>query len=59
VAIKRLALDGVLSHDGRHLGTIRTPEAFHNLTRGDDGRTLYMALASIYRIRLMTKETDR
>jgi gluconolactonase len=50
----------VLSADGRHLGTIRPPEAPHNLAWGDgDGRTLYVtALTSIYRIRLTTKETN-
>jgi gluconolactonase len=44
----------VLSPDGAHLGTIRLPEAPHNLAWGDeDGRTLYVtALTSIYRIRL-------
>jgi gluconolactonase len=51
----------VLSPDSRHLGTIRPPEAPHNLAWGDnDGRTLYItALTSIYRIRLTSKETDR
>jgi gluconolactonase len=44
----------VLSSDGEHLGTLRLPEAPHNLTWGDDdGRTLYVtALTSIYRLRL-------
>ena len=44
----------VLSPEGHHLGTIRPPEAPHNLAWGDDdGRTLYVtALTSIYRIRL-------
>jgi len=44
----------VLAPDGRHLGTIRPPEAAHNLAwGGDDGRTLYVtALTSVYRIRL-------
>jgi gluconolactonase len=44
----------VLSADGAHLGTIRLPEAPHNLAWGDsDGRTLYVtAMTSIYRIRL-------
>ena len=44
----------VLAPDGRHLGTIRPPEAPHNLAwGGDDGRTLYVtALTSVYRIRL-------
>jgi len=44
----------VLSPRGHHLGTIRPPEAPHNLAWGDeDGLTLYVtALTSIYRIRL-------
>jgi gluconolactonase len=44
----------LLSEEGRHLGTLRLPEAPHNLAWGDeDGRTLYVtALTSIYRIRL-------
>ena len=52
----------VLSPEGHHLGTIRPPEAPHNLAWGDDdGRTLYVtALTSIYRIRLDTnKETQQ
>jgi gluconolactonase len=48
----------LLSPDGVHLGTIRLPEAPHNLAWGDsDGRTLYVtALTSVYRIRLNNKE---
>jgi gluconolactonase len=44
----------VLSPDGDHLGTLRLPEAPHNLAWGDeDGRALYVtALTSVYRIRL-------
>jgi gluconolactonase len=44
----------VLSPDGRHLGTIRTPEAASNCAFGDaDGRTLYItARTGIYKIRL-------
>ena len=44
----------VLSPDGEHLGTLRLPEAPHNLAWGDaDGRTLYItALTSVYRLRL-------
>jgi gluconolactonase len=44
----------LLSADGEHLGTLRLPEAPHNLAWGDaDGRTLYVtALTSVYRIRL-------
>jgi gluconolactonase len=44
----------VISSDAKHLGTLRLPEAPHNLAWGDgDGRTLYItALTSVYRIRL-------
>jgi gluconolactonase len=44
----------VLSPGGEHLGTLRLPEAPHNLAWGDaDGQTLYVtALTSVYRIRL-------
>jgi len=44
----------VIAPGGRHLGTLRLPEAPHNLAWGDvDGRTLYVtALTSVYRIRL-------
>ena len=44
----------VISPHGDHLGTLRLPEAPHNLAWGDeDGRTLYVtALTSVYRIRL-------
>jgi gluconolactonase len=44
----------VISPDGRHLGTLRLPEAPHNLAWGDaDARALYVtALTSVYRIRL-------
>ena len=44
----------VLSATGSHLGTLRLPEAPHNLAWGDeDGRSLYItALTAIYRIRL-------
>src|SRR5947207_14108433 len=44
----------VLSAAGEHLGTLRLPEAPHNLAWGDDdGRTLYVtALTSVYRVRL-------
>jgi gluconolactonase len=44
----------VISPGGEHLGTLRLPEAPHNLAWGDsDGRTLYItALTSVYRIRL-------
>ena len=44
----------MISPRGKHLGTLRLPEAPHNLAWGDaDGRTLYVtALTSVYRIRL-------
>ena len=44
----------ILSPEGEHLGTLRLPEAPHNLAWGDaDGRALYVcALTSVYRIRL-------
>jgi gluconolactonase len=44
----------VLSADGKHLGTLRLPEAPHNLAWGDrDGTTLYVtAETSVYRVRL-------
>src|SRR5215472_9374463 len=44
----------ILSAEGKHLGTLKSPEQPHNLAWGDDdGRTLYItALTSIYRMRL-------
>jgi gluconolactonase len=44
----------LLSPEGEHLGTLRLPEAPHNLAwGGDDGRTLYItAETSVYRIQL-------
>jgi len=44
----------ILTADGNHLGTLRLPEAPHNLAWGDDdGRTLYItAETSVYRIHL-------
>ena len=44
----------VLSAEGEHLGTLRLPEAPHNLAWGDeDAKTLYVtAETSVYRIRL-------
>ena len=48
----------VLSAAGEHLGTLRLPEAPHNLAWGDDGRTLYItALSSVYRLRLLKGAT--
>jgi gluconolactonase len=43
----------VIARDGRHLGTIRAPEAAANCGWGDDGRTLSItAETGVYRIRL-------
>jgi hypothetical protein len=43
----------VISPEGRHLGTVKTPELPANFAWGDaDGRTLYMtARTGLYRIR--------
>lgn len=51
----------VLSPDGRHLGTLRTPKHVHNLAWGDpDGRTLYLAAGSeLYRLRVLTGRAER
>jgi gluconolactonase len=50
----------VLSPDGSHLGTLRLPEAPHNLAWGDDdGRSLYVtASTSVYRLRLRDPGAD-
>jgi len=44
----------IVSADGRHLGTIITPQHAHNMAWGDeDGKTLYLtARTGLYRIRL-------
>jgi gluconolactonase len=44
----------VLSKDGKHLGTIVTPQHVHNMAWGDeDGKTLYLcARNGLYRMRL-------
>ena len=44
----------VLSPDGKHIGTIRTPDQVANLAFGDnDGKSLYMTLHSwLYRLRV-------
>jgi gluconolactonase len=44
----------ILSPEGKHLGTIVTPQHVHNMAWGDeDGKTLYLAARSgLYRIRL-------
>jgi gluconolactonase len=45
----------VVSPEGRHLGTIRTPEHVANFAFGDDdGRSLYItASTGLYRMRLL------
>ena len=43
----------IFSPDGRHLGTIKTPEVPANCNWGDDGKTLYItAVTSVYRIKI-------
>ncbi len=44
----------VYAPDGKHLGTIRSPQHAHNFAwGGDDGRTLYLAARSkLYRMPL-------
>ena len=44
----------ILSPDGKHLGTIRTPQHVHNMAWGDDdGKTLYLcASTGLYKIKL-------
>ena len=44
----------ILSPEGKHLGTIRTPQHVHNMAWGDDdGKTLYLcARTGLYNIRL-------
>ena len=46
----------VIAPDGKHLGTIRTPESVTNLAFGDaDKMTLYItARPTIYKIRVKT-----
>ena len=42
----------VFTPNGRHLGTIKTPEQPANVGWGGDGRTLYItAETSVYRVR--------
>jgi len=42
----------IFSPDGKHLGTIKTPEVPANCNWGDDGKTLYItAVTSVYRIK--------
>jgi gluconolactonase len=46
----------VIAPDGRHLGTIETPQVSSNCTFGDDGSSLYItADGDLLRIRLNTK----
>lgn len=44
----------ILSPDGKHLGTIRTPEPVTNFAFGDsDGKTIYMThRRNLYRVRV-------
>ena len=43
----------VFSPDGKHLGTLKTPENPSNCNWGDDGKTLYItAVTSVYRVKL-------
>jgi gluconolactonase len=43
----------VFSPDGKHMGTLKTPEIPANCGWGDDGKTLYItARTSVYRIKL-------
>lgn len=43
----------VFSPEGKHLGTIKTPEGASNCAWGDDGKTLYItATTSVYKVRL-------
>jgi gluconolactonase len=42
----------VFSPDGKHLGTIKTPESPSNVGWGDDGKSLYItAVTSVYRVK--------
>ncbi len=44
----------ILSADGAHLGTVRTPRLAANFAWGDDGRSLYLtARSALYRLPLM------
>jgi gluconolactonase len=51
----------ILSPEGKHLGTIVTPEHPHNLAwGGDDGQTLFLtAQTSLYRVRLNVRGARR
>jgi gluconolactonase len=43
----------VFSPDGKHLGTIKTPETPSNCAWGDDGKSLYItAVTGLYRVKL-------
>lgn len=45
----------IISHEGKHLGTIKVPEVVSNVAWGDkDGKTLYITgSTSLYRIKLL------
>ena len=48
----------VIAPDGRHLGTIRSPEVAANVAWGDDGRSLYItAETGVYRVKLTAAGT--
>ena len=43
----------VYSPEGKHLGTIKTPETPANCAWGDDGKSLYItAVTGLYRVKL-------
>ena len=43
----------IIAPNGRHLGTLHTPELPANMAWGDDGKTLYLAArSSLYRVKL-------
>ena len=43
----------VYSPEGKHLGSIRTPETPANCAWGDDGKSLYItAITGLYRVKL-------
>lgn len=46
----------IFSPEGKHLGTIKTPQPPANCNWGDDGKTLYItAVSAVYRIKLATE----
>lgn len=43
----------MFSPEGKHLGTIKTPETPANCAWGDDGKSLYItAVTGLYRVKL-------